>query len=133
MKTQFTILNGTSVSIMLFVLSFGCNSSKESIAGEKNETTPVIQSKIAAKSNSICTLEDGETKLISLDLHEIEIQNALNIISENSGINFMLEKGIKDKLTVKLYDATCEEALDKFLELTHLSKVREENSIRVFR
>lgn len=72
-------------------------------------------------------------KIINLDLSQIEIRNALNIISENMNIQINLDPNITGKFSLNLIDVPVDEALDIILEKNGLAKVKEGNSIRVFR
>ena len=72
-------------------------------------------------------------KIISLELSNIEIANALNIISESSNTPIKLDEGITGKFSLSILDVPSDEALDMILEKNGLDKIKESDAIRVFR
>ncbi len=72
-----------------------------------------------------------ESSLISLNLKEVNIEDALKIISEASGLNVILDKDVKAKISITLKDVTWQTALDNILKTNELTYKIEGNIIRV--
>jgi type IV pilus assembly protein PilQ len=68
---------------------------------------------------------------IFLDFQDMEIANALRIISEVSGLNFIVGEDVKGKVNLKLKNVPWDQALDLILKMNNLGQVREGNIIRV--
>ncbi|RMD85624.1 MAG: hypothetical protein D6808_04885, partial [Candidatus Dadabacteria bacterium] len=65
--------------------------------------------------NEIAALLEGEPKytgrLISLDLQDTDIDNALRIIAEVSNLNIITSQGVQGKVTLRLVDVPWDQAL----------------------
>ena len=70
-------------------------------------------------------------RLISLDLQETEIDNALRIIAEVSNLNIIASDDVTGKVTLRLIDVPWDQALDVILKTNGLDKVREGNVVRI--
>lgn len=70
-------------------------------------------------------------KLISLDLQEADIDNALRIIAEVSNLNIVASEDVVGKVTLRLSDVPWDQALDVILKTHGLDKVLEGNVMRI--
>jgi len=86
---------------------------------------------IALTSSSSLFSEAPVANLISLNLKEVNIEDALKIISEASGLNVILDNDVKAKITVNLKDVTWQTALDNILKTNSLTYKIQDNIIRV--
>lgn len=66
----------------------------------------------------------GETRPISLDFRDANLRTVLDVVSRNSGINFILDKDIRPetRVTVLLRQARVEDALDLIVSTNQLAK-----------
>lgn len=89
---------------------------------------PVVESDIAA------LLQESPQftgRLISLDLQDTDIDNALRIIAEVSNLNIIASEDVTGKVTLRLIDVPWDQALDVILKTNGLDKVQEGNVIRI--
>jgi type IV pilus secretin PilQ/predicted competence protein len=70
-------------------------------------------------------------KLISLDLQDTDIDNALRIIAEVSNLNIVASEDVLGKVTLRLTDVPWDQALDVILKTHGLDKVLEGNVMRI--
>ena len=70
-------------------------------------------------------------RLISLDLQDTEIDNALRIIAEVSNLNIIASDDVTGKVTLRLIDVPWDQALDVILKTNALDKVQEGNVVRI--
>jgi type IV pilus assembly protein PilQ len=70
-------------------------------------------------------------KLISLDLQDTDIDNALRIIAEVSNLNIVASEEVVGKVTLRLTDVPWDQALDVILKTHALDKVLEGNVMRI--
>lgn len=70
-------------------------------------------------------------RLISLDLQDTDIDNALRIIAEVSNLNIIASDEVTGKITLRLIDVPWDQALDVILKTNGLDKVQEGNVIRI--
>ncbi len=70
-------------------------------------------------------------RLISLDLQETDIDNALRIIAEVSNLNIVASEDVKGKVTLRLLDVPWDQALDVILKTNGLDKVLEGTVMRI--
>jgi type IV pilus secretin PilQ/predicted competence protein len=70
-------------------------------------------------------------RLISLDLQETDIDNALRIIAEVSNLNIIASDSVTGKVTLRLIDVPWDQALDVILKTNGLDKVQEGNVVRI--
>jgi type IV pilus assembly protein PilQ len=116
---------------------------------EKKAETPQKKDNVAAKAEKSPPKENademsdtevqallGDTakytgKLISLDLQDTDIDNALRIIAEVSGLNVVASEDVIGKVTLRLTDVPWDQALDVILKTHGLDKVLEGNVMRI--
>jgi type IV pilus assembly protein PilQ len=110
---------------------------------KEKETAVAAKSKPAAKSKSDEEMSDSEVrallgdtarytgKLISLDLQDTDIDNALRIIAEVSNLNIVASEDVLGKVTLRLTDVPWDQALDVILKTHGLDKVLEGNVMRI--
>ncbi len=70
-------------------------------------------------------------RLISLDLQDTDIDNALRIIAEVSNLNIIASDEVSGKVTLRLIDVPWDQALDVILKTNGLDQVTEGNVIRI--
>lgn len=70
-------------------------------------------------------------RLISLDLQDTDIDNALRIIAEVSNLNIIASDDVTGKVTLRLIDVPWDQALDVILKTNGLDSVQEGNVIRI--
>ncbi len=70
-------------------------------------------------------------RLISLDLQDTDIDNALRIIAEVSNLNIVASDEVAGKVTLRLTDVPWDQALDVILKTNGLDKVLEGNVMRI--
>jgi type IV pilus secretin PilQ/predicted competence protein len=70
-------------------------------------------------------------RLISLDLQDTDIDNALRIIAEVSNLNIVASDDVTGKVTLRLTDVPWDQALDVILKTNGLDKVIEGNVMRI--
>lgn len=65
-----------------------------------------------------------ETRPVSLDFTDANLRNVLDLVSRNSGINFVLDKDVRSdaRVTVFLKNAKVEDALDLIINSNQLAK-----------
>jgi type IV pilus secretin PilQ/predicted competence protein len=85
--------------------------------------------------DDVARLLDGSPKysgrLISLDLQDTDIDNALRIIAEVSNLNIIASEEVRGKVTLRLIDVPWDQALDVILKTNGLDKVQEGNVVRI--
>jgi general secretion pathway protein D len=76
----------------------------------------------------------AETRPISLDFRDANVRSVLDVVSRNSGINFVLDKDIKDqRVTVYAKSVLFEDALDMILNTSQLArKVLDSKTILIY-
>lgn len=70
-------------------------------------------------------------RLISLELQDTDIDNALRIIAEVSNLNIIASEEVQGKVTLRLVEVPWDQALDVILKTNRLDKVQEGNVIRI--
>ncbi len=96
--------------------------------GSEDKAPAVTSSTVSA------ILEEKPTytgRLISLDLQDTDIDNALRIIAEVSNLNIIASDDVTGKVTLRLIDVPWDQALDVILKTNGLDKVRDGNVIRI--
>ncbi|MCB0310922.1 MAG: type IV pilus secretin PilQ [Bdellovibrionales bacterium] len=87
---------------------------------------------VDALTEEILGAEDSYTgRVISLDLQDTDIDNALRIIAEVSNLNIIASDDVTGKVTLRLIDVPWDQALDVILKTNGLDKVQEGNVIRI--
>lgn len=112
----------------------GASNGKDiSVAAKAEPATKAVEDEI---SDSEVRSLLGDTarytgKLISLDLQDTEIDNALRIIAEVSNLNIVASEDVIGKVTLRLTDVPWDQALDVILKTHGLDKVLEGNVMRI--
>ncbi len=92
--------------------------------------------KVDQRQAQVRALERGlaPTKPISLDFRDANIRGVLDVVSRNSGINFVLDKDIRDqRVTVYAASVRFEDALDMILATSQLArKVLDSKTILIY-
>ncbi len=95
------------------------------VAGEKLDVTLSE----GQATGAVGTQYNG--RLISLDLQDTDIDNALRIIAEVSNLNIIASEEVTGKVTLRLIDVPWDQALDVILKTNGLDKVKEGNVVRI--
>ncbi|MBX7143744.1 MAG: type IV pilus secretin PilQ [Oligoflexia bacterium] len=101
---------------------------------DKNATAANAGADAGLDSDVRSLLEDTPKytgRLISLDLQDTDIDNALRIIAEVSNLNIIASEDVTGKVTLRLIDVPWDQALDVILKTNGLDKVQEGNVIRI--
>lgn len=99
-------------------------------APAKEEAAPAS----APPPNPVSSIYGRKTytgRLISLDLQDTDIDNALRIIAEVSNLNIIASDDVTGKVTLRLIDVPWDQALDVILKTNGLDQVEEGNVIRI--
>ena len=83
-----------------------------------------VSAQMRAKQMAAAQRGLSETRPISLDFNEASLKTVLDLVSRNSGINFVLDKDIRSdaRVTVYLKNARVEDALDLIINANQLAK-----------
>ncbi len=105
-------------------------------AGDASGTPdPYVAASDASDDTDLSALFEEEKRyvgrLISLDLQDTDIDNALRIIAEVSNLNIIASDDVTGKVTLRLIDVPWDQALDVILKTNGLDKVQEGNVIRI--
>lgn len=115
------------------------------VGADENAKDSAVAAKAdpASKNNMVEEMSDvevrsllGDTarytgKLISLDLQDTDIDNALRIIAEVSNLNIVASEEVVGKVTLRLTDVPWDQALDVILKTHGLDRVLEGNVMRI--
>ena len=102
--------------------------------GAKPEAAPEEEEKARANPTGIRASDGSKVytgRLISLDLQDTDIDNALRIIAEVSNLNIIASDDVSGKVTLRLIDVPWDQALDVILKTNGLDQVTEGNVIRI--
>ena len=104
---------------------------EEEIEGEGD----AAEDEVARRNPTGVKAADGSKtytgRLISLDLQDTDIDNALRIIAEVSNLNIIASDEVTGKVTLRLIDVPWDQALDVILKTNGLDSVTEGNVIRI--
>jgi len=101
---------------------------KDGAAGAPDEST-ARENPTGVKASDGSKIYTG--RLISLDLQDTDIDNALRIIAEVSNLNIIASDDVTGKVTLRLIDVPWDQALDVILKTNGLDQVTEGNVIRI--
>jgi type IV pilus assembly protein PilQ len=108
---------------------------KDTSVAAKSEPAPkAVQEEEMSASEVQSLLGDTARytgKLISLDLQDTDIDNALRIIAEVSNLNIVASEDVIGKVTLRLTDVPWDQALDVILKTHGLDRVLEGNVMRI--
>ncbi len=68
---------------------------------------------------------------ISFDFMDADIRNVLRVIAEVSKKNMVISDDVKGRITIKLENVSCDDALEVVLKNNDLAKAEDENMVRV--
>lgn len=74
---------------------------------------------------------ENSKNLITLDVKDLELKDALKIISQASGLNIIMDNDVKATVTITLTDVTWQTALSNILRINELTYKKYGNIIRV--
>lgn len=122
----------------------GVNNDSAPQSGDESPTSPTAGNQllpVGAGEKSGVTISEGQAtgaagtqyygRLISLDLQDTDIDNALRIIAEVSNLNIIASEEVTGKVTLRLIDVPWDQALDVILKTNGLDKVAEGNVVRI--
>ncbi len=99
------------------------------------QAAPEILEKTESVDDEIAALLGDKPKysgrLISLDLQDTDIDNALRIIAEVSNLNIIASEEVTGKITLRLVDVPWDQALDVILKTNGLDMIQENNVVRI--
>ena len=106
------------------------------VGEEVTPPSPTGDDEATARANPTGIRSDDGAKnytgrLISLDLQDTDIDNALRIIAEVSNLNIIASDDVTGKVTLRLIDVPWDQALDVILKTHGLDQVTEGNVIRI--
>jgi len=94
-----------------------------------------IDEKLVKPAISTIRLKTSTTKPISLELRDVSLRSAFDVLSRASGVNFVLDKDVRadQKTSIVVKDAAIEDAIQLILISNQLAqKVLSENTVFVF-
>ncbi|MBI5374494.1 MAG: type IV pilus secretin PilQ [Candidatus Schekmanbacteria bacterium] len=97
--------------------------------GKKSLTTEISREKEYARAKPAGFSGDK----ISLDLQNADVEDVIRLIAEISGMNFVIEEGVRGKINIKLDNTPWDQALDLVLKINtpQLVLVKDEGIYRV--
>lgn len=113
----------------------GTTNGEGTASGEEKKDTTAANPGGTIDNSDLAALLGGDNKysgrLISLDLQDTDIDNALRIIAEVSNLNIIASDDVTGKVTLRLIDVPWDQALDVILKTNGLDKVQEGNVVRI--
>lgn len=104
-------------------------SSSDSFMNETSSMTGVLN------SNNLGQFLSGNMKYygkkISIEVKDIEVRNAINLIAEESGANLVMSEGVTGSLALKLKNVPWDQALVLILKAKKLGYTRQGNVLRI--
>jgi len=94
-----------------------------------------IDEKLVKPAIATVQLKPTTTKPISLELRDVSLRNAFDVLSRASGVNFVFDKEIRadQKTSIVVRDAAIEDAIGLLLAANQLAqKIVSENTVLVF-
>ena len=94
-----------------------------------------IDEKLTKPAIATIRLRPLTTKPLSLELRDVSLRNAFDVLSRASGVNFVLDKDVRfdQKTSIAVRDATLEDAIGLLLAANQLAqKILSENTVLVF-
>ena len=94
-----------------------------------------IDEKLTKPAIAAVRLKTLTTKPLSLELRDVSLRNAFDVLSRASGVNFVLDKDVRfdQKTSIAVRDAALEDAIGLLLAANQLAqKVLNENTVLVF-
>lgn len=103
----------------------------DSAEDKGDDKNPVVRPTDEAVASLLEEQPKYSGRLISLDLQDTDIDNALRIIAEVSNLNIIASEDVAGKITLRLNDVPWDQALDVILKTNGLDKVQEGNVVRI--
>lgn len=94
-----------------------------------------IDEKMTKPAIATIRLKPLTTKPLSLELRDVSLRNAFDVLSRASGVNFVLDKDVRadQKTSIAVRDADLEDAIGLLLAANQLAqKILNENTVLVF-
>lgn len=91
----------------------------------------LVQAPSSPQAQAPPTARPVQSRLISMDFKDADINNLLRILAEFSGINIVSGEDVKGKVTVRLNNVPWDQALEAVVKAGKFAYVREGNVIRV--
>ena len=109
----FQILSGAENSAEILA-----NLEQKARTDDEKETIARLKERLNKKSKA---LPESFQNKISLDFKDIDLREILPLIAKQSQTNIVLHSSVKKKVTLRLIDATIEQALDTICAITDLN------------
>lgn len=126
---------GKQILVEAVTGQFTANPNVRAQLGEEESSDDVEEDDTARLNPTGIRSADGSKiytgRLISLDLQDTDIDNALRIIAEVSNLNIIASDDVSGKVTLRLIDVPWDQALDVILKTNGLDQVTEGNVIRI--
>ena len=106
------------------------------VSSPPGEAVPSLDPKMAATQQLETLIESNKTKRyvgkrITLQVRDMDILDAFQLIGEASGFNVIVGEEVKGKITLSLTDTPWDQALDLILSTRQLGAERHNNVLRV--
>jgi len=105
------------------------NSSSDAFSNETSSMTGILT------SNNLGQFLSGNMKYygkkISIEVKDIEVRNAINLIAEESGANLVMSEGVSGNIALKLKNVPWDQALVLILKAKKLGYTRQGNVLRI--
>ena len=123
-ETDTSVVNASDYSNMMA-------QAQDVAKGVENQEIEGIDDDASVEFDELLGESQYTGRLISLDLQDTDIDNALKIIAEVSNLNIITSGDVAGKVTLRLNDVPWDQALDVILKTNGLDKVQEGNVIRI--
>ena len=100
----------TKIILLLVLMLFACS---------------ILQGTAASESAS-------KRKFITLDVQDMEITDVVRMIADQSGLNIVISKNVRGRVTINLQNVWVEEALDAILKVNSCTYLKEGQIIQIY-
>jgi type II secretory pathway component GspD/PulD (secretin) len=98
----------------------------------KKHASAYAVARVPKKAAKVATAKKRSSRLISLDLRNVDISSVLQIFSKETGISVIAGRDVYGKVTVVLNNVTPEDALDIILKSNGYTYARQGNIVQVY-
>ncbi len=132
-------LEGSSIVVVPTTI-MGSSSDNTNVAAEGSHSTDDLSSESFSNSGILTSHSLGQFlsgnmkyygKKISIEVKDIEVRNAINLIAEESGANLVMSEGVTGNLALKLKNVPWDQALVLILKAKKLGYTRQGNVLRI--
>lgn len=127
-ETAFDVISAEDSVVITFLMPAPAKLPEQAKKAAKKEKAAETETKIAAAPEKP---QEGKYKgqKISLDFQDADIVPIFRLMADISGYNFIVDPGVKGKVTMKLMNVPWDQALDIILQTFGLGKSAEGNII----